>query len=222
MSVILEFTIAAEDFRLGQVLEGPPEMQFKLERIVPTGYMVMPFVWVTGDDHATFEENVRTNPMVKELLVLDKLGDSGLYRIEWNESPTNLIEAIAEADASALEARGNGDWLFRLRFNDHDKLSQFHNYVIDQGIPLHIDRTYTLSEATDHGHRFDLTQDQREALLLALHGGYFATPREMTLNDLADELGISRQALSSRIRRANEKVLRGTMLSSVADFDDAL
>lgn len=220
MSVILEFTIAPEDFRLGQVLEGPSEMQFELERIVPTGYMVMPFVWVTGDDQAAFEEHVRTNPAVKELLVLDKLGDSGLYRIEWEESPMNLIEAIAEADASVLEARGNGDWVFRLRFNNHDKLSQFHNSIIDQGIPLHIDRTYTLSEATDHGHRFDLTQDQREALLLALERGYFATPREMTLDDLADELGISRQALSSRIRRANEKVLRGALLSSVADFDD--
>lgn len=220
MSVILEFTIASEDFRLGRVLAGPSEMQFELERIVPTGLMVMPFVWVTGGDHAAFEENVRTNPLVKELLVLDKLGDSGLYRIEWEESPTNLIEAIAAADATVLEARGNVDWVFRLRFNDHDKLSQFHNFVIDQGMPLHIDRTYTLSEATDRGHRFDLTQDQREALLLALHRGYFATPREVGLADLADDLGITRQALSNRIRRANEKVLRGALLSSAADFDD--
>lgn len=40
MSVILEFTIAPEDFTLGQVLSGPSEMQFELEGLVPTGYMV--------------------------------------------------------------------------------------------------------------------------------------------------------------------------------------
>lgn len=222
MSVLLEFTIASEDFRLGQVLTGPPGMQFELERVVPTGHMVMPFVWATGDDHTTFEDSVRDNPAVEELLVLDKIGDSGLYRITWKESPTNLIKAIAAAEASVLQARGDGDWVFRLRFNDHDKLSQFHNYIIDQDVPLHIDRTYTLSEATDRGHRFDLTPEQREALLLALRQGYFATPRDVELDELADELDISRQAVSNRIRRGNEKVLRGVLLSSVTDFDDAL
>lgn len=220
MSVILEFTIASEAFRLGRVLSGPSEMRFELERIVPTGHMVMPFIWATGDDHERFEENVRTDPAVKELLVLDKLGESGLYRVEWNESPTDLIEAIARADASILQARGDGEWVFRLRFNNHDVLSQFHNYVIDQEMPLHIDRTYTLSEATERGHRFDLTSDQREALLLALQQGYFATPRDASLDELADELEITRQALSDRIRRGNEKVLHGVLLSSVSDFDD--
>lgn len=220
MSVILEFTIASEDFRLGQVLSGSPQMQFELERIVPTGNMVMPFIWVTGDSHTTFEENVQTNPAVKELLVLDKIDNSGLYRVEWTESPTDLIDAIAKAEATILHARGDGDWVFRVRFNNHDKLSQFHNYVIDQGIPLHIDRTYTLSEATDRGHRFDLTPEQREALLLALQQGYFATPREASLDELADDLGITRQALSKRIRQGNEKVLRKALLSSTANFED--
>lgn len=221
MSVILEFTVPAEDFRLGQVLSGATGMRFELERIVPTGNMVMPFLWVTGDAHATFEDHVRSNSAVEELLRLDELDDSWLYRIEWRESPTDLIGAIAEAEGSILEARGADEWVFRVRFNDHDRLSQFHDYVVDQELPLRIDRTYTLSEATDRGHRFDLTPDQREALLLALKRGYFATPREAELDELADELDITRQALSNRIRRGNEKVLRGALLSSITDFDDS-
>lgn len=223
MSVILEFTIASEDFRLGQVLSGPAQMQFELERIVPTGTMVMPFIWVASETHdafEVFEEHVRTNPAVKELLPLDKLDASGLYRVEWEQSPTDLIDAIARAEASILQARGEGDWVFRVRFNDHDRLSQFHNYVIEKELPIHIDRTYTLSEAADRSERFNLTPNQREALVLALHRGYFATPREVDLEELADGLGITRQALSNRIRRANEKVLRGALLSPVTDFDD--
>ncbi len=213
MSVILEFSLPATEFPLGEVLSGSP-MQLELERIVPTGEMVMPFVWASGDDHDAFAEMVRSHPNVRELLTLDRIGVSGLYRITWEDPPMDLIEGIASADGVVLEARGHKDWTFRVRFPDHDTLSTFHNYVMERGIPVHIDRTYTLTEAAGSDRRFGLSQKQREALLLALRTGYFETPSEMSLDTLADELGISRQALSNRIRRGNEKILRGVLLSS--------
>lgn len=109
-------------------------------------------------------------------------------------------------------------WEFRVRFPDHDKLSTFHNTIITEGIPIHIDRTYTLSQPTATGHPLGLTYEQREALVLALNRGYFASPSETSLADIADELGISRQAVSKRIRRGNETVLRKILLSSATDF----
>jgi predicted DNA binding protein len=214
MSVLLEFSIPATDFPLGEVLSGPPDMQVELERIVPTGDQIMPFVWATGEGHDDFADRVRSRASVRELLELDRIGESALFRIEWAEPPIDLIEGISRTDAVVLEARGDGNWSFRLRFPNHEKLSAFHNYVINHEIPIHIDRTYTLTETTEHGHRFDLSQEQREALVLALRNGYFETPSNANLDDLADELGISRQALSNRIRRANEKVLTAVLRSS--------
>lgn len=213
MSVILEFSIPATEFQLGEVFSGSP-MQIELERIVPTGDMIMPFVWATGDDHDAFAEMVRSRPNVREFIALDRLGESGLYRIEWEDPPMGLIDGIAEADGVVLEARGREDWTFRLRFPDHDDLSTFHSYVIENGIPIHIDRTYTLTEAAGVDRRFGLSSEQREALLRALQKGYFETPSEMSLDTLAGELGISRQALSTRIRRGNERILREVLLSS--------
>jgi predicted DNA binding protein len=219
MSVILEFSVASDEFLLGKVLSGPPEMKIELERVVPTGAMVMPFVWVTGEDHVAFEESVRDSPLVEELLALDRVEDSGLYRIAWKDDPTSLIEGITESEATVLEARGDGRWLFRLRFTDHDRLSQFHNFCIGNDITIHIERTYTFSEETDRRRRFGLSQEQREALVLALRRGYFATPSEVSLEELSSELGISRQAISNRIRRGNETVLETVLLSSVADTE---
>jgi predicted DNA binding protein len=46
---------------------------------------------------------------------------------------------------------------------------------------------------------------------LAVEEGYFATPKETSLSALADRLGISQQALSTRIRRGNERVLQATL-----------
>jgi predicted DNA binding protein len=216
MSVVVEFSIPATEFQLGEVLSGPPDVQLELERIVPTGDMVMPFVWATGDRLEEFAETVRSRSSVREFVELDRVGASGLFRIEWEELPIDLIEGISRSDSVVLEARGGDVWSFRLRFPDHEKLSTFHDYVVEHDVPVHITRTYTLSETAEYGHRFDLSPEQREALTLALRSGYFETPSEASLDELADELDISRQALSSRIRRANEKVLTEILLSSGA------
>lgn len=215
MSVVLEFTIAPEAFRLGEVLSGSG-MQFELERIVPTGGEVLPFVWVTGEGHDSFAEKIRSHGVVEELLVLDRLGDRGLYRIEWSESPTDLTEAIEAAGGSVVRAQGDDEWVFQVRFGDHDSLSGFHDDVRDRAIPIEIVRTFSLSAADDPVERFDLTPDQREALRLALRAGYFTTPRAVNLEELADEIDITRQAMSKRIRHGNEKILRG-VLPAVGD-----
>lgn len=216
VSVIVEFSIEGGAFQLGEVLSGPPDMRLELERIVPTGNQVMPFIWATGQNQAAFEEMVRTHPSVKELQVLDRIEDSALYRIEWEEAPTDLLEGIARTDAVILEARGDGRWSFRLRFPDHQRLSTFHDYLIDRGLHVDVERTYTLTESGEHGHQFDLTEAQRKALVLATERGYFDVPRGTTLDELADELGITRQALSERIRRGSRKLFDSTLRSSAS------
>ena len=221
MSVLLEFTVGAEQFKLGNELSAAGEMHFELERIVPTGNHVMPFVWVategdTEEDLPRFEARLRDSERVKELIALDRVRDGGLYRIEWEEDEDDLIVALAETEATVLEARGTDRWTFRVRFADHDHLTDFHNRLTDQGITVHIERTYTFSEESARRRDFGLSAEQREALVLALRRGYFATPSETGLDELADELGISKQAVSDRIRRGNEKILRPLLLSSAA------
>lgn len=216
MSVVLEFTIDAGAFTLGRVLSGTG-MRVELERVVPTGTQMFPFVWATGPNHETFEANVSAHPRVAECVVLDRVGDGGLYRVEWVDAPADLVDGIDASAASVLQARGNGTWAFRLRFRNHDDLSAFHDYCTDRNVPIRVERTSPFHRTGEDGRRFDLSRAQREALVLALRQGYFATPSEVTLDDLAAELGISRQALSKRIRRGNETVLRGVLLPAEGD-----
>jgi len=219
MSVILEFTIENDAFTLGEVLSGPPHMHIELERIVPTGNSTVPFLWVRGDDFEAFEENVTAHESVDEILALDKVADSTLYRVRWHGQHNDLIRGITEADGTILEGHADDRWYFRLRFPDHDALSRFHNYCTDRGIAIHIVRTYTETDRTETVKQFGLSQEQREALLVGLRRGYFDTPSQVSLDELADELDVSQQAMSDRIRRGTKQVLSEALLSSATDFE---
>lgn len=212
MSVILDFTVDNDQFRLGQVLSGPPSMNIELERIVPTGDAVMPFLWVEGDDYDAFDEKVLASTHVDELVELDNLEDSTLYRIRWNGTHNDIIQGISETGATILGAHNDSGWEFHIRFNDQDSLSQFHNYCSEQDIDIQILRTYTVTERTESHHMFDLTDEQREAIILGLREGYFDTPSEASLSELADELDITQQAVSKRIRRGEKQVLSDALL----------
>lgn len=219
MSVIVEFTVADEEFLLGEVLAEPPEMYIELERLVPTGSTVIPYLWVQGADYRAFEEKVVESEVVASFEALDRLEGWVLYRIEWTDAHPSLLKGIDATGGVILEAYGNGGWLFRLRFPDHDRVSQFYNFCTEQSIAIHIERSFTLTERTEIGHQFGLSQEQREALLLGLKHGYFDTPSRASLSELTGELGISEQALSNRIRRGNKRVLERALLSRTTDRD---
>ncbi len=59
-----------------------------------------------------------------------------------------------------------------------------------------------------------LTDTQQEALILAYERGYFESPRKITMAELGEELGISQQAVASRLRRGIKHVL-GRTLSTI-------
>lgn len=212
MSVIVEFTLADEDFLLGQVLRDPPDMYLELERLVPTGSALIPYLWVQSPDHETFEQRVSDSEHVVSFTALDRLEDWVLYRMEWKTGQQDILEGIEASEAAVLEAHGNGVWTFRLRFPDHDKVSQFYNYCMEQDIPINITRSHTLTERSDVAQQFDLSQQQREALVLALKRGYYETPSDVTMSELADELGITQQALSNRLRRGSKQVFEELLL----------
>ena len=219
MSVILEFTIENDEFTLGRVLSGPPAMEIELERIVPTENVVMPFLWVTGEAFDAFERKVIGHEYVHDILPLDRIEDSTLYRVDWHERQNDLIRGIAASDGTILEGYADERWHFRIRFIDHDALSSFHNYCTDHGITIHIVRTYTEVKRTESVKQFGLTEGQREALVLGLRNGYFDTPSQASLDDLAAELDVSQQALSDRIRRGTKRVLSEALLASAEDMN---
>jgi predicted DNA binding protein len=115
---------------------------------------------------------------------------------------------MVETNATILEAHGQDNWLFRIRFNDHESLSAFSDYCRRHEIRLNVRRVHNLTAEELNDAPFELTDEQREALELAVERGYFEVPRRATLSDLAGDLDVSQQAVSERLRRGTNKVMR--------------
>lgn len=52
-----------------------------------------------------------------------------------------------------------------------------------------------------------LTPLQRETLVFAIENGYYDEPRETDLEELSDALGVSKSAVSQRLRTAERKLI---------------
>lgn len=207
MSIIVEFTIDKEDLALGRALAEAGDVHIELEKIIPAENTIIPFFWVNNPDETALKVSATESEHVKNFVLLDTLGSQALYKVEWAGEYEDLLAGIVETEGTILEAAGTETWRFVLRFLDHDHVGQFYNYCTDHEIPIHIDRVYTLTEEELRGRMFELTNEQREAIVLALDRGYFTIPRGVQMQTLADELGISQQAFSERLWRGLEKML---------------
>lgn len=218
MSVAVEFTIPSDAFTLGQVLSADTEIEVSLEAIVPTDDDVLPFFWLEtsdADELESFEQTVREHPMVQQLTPLDRLDDGTLYRAKWKREPESLVAGIRETNGTVLSARGTSDrWTFTVRFEDHGDLTAFQNFLTEHGIRVHFDRITNQTETRPAAAAFDLTDQQREALVSAVSRGYFEVPRRANLSDVAADLDITRQAASELVRRGANTVLRKVLLEA--------
>jgi hypothetical protein len=219
MAVIVEFNLPAEAFPFGRSTHGDPEVRVSLERVIPIEQGRIPFVWATGEALDQFEQTLADSEIVAHVEALTRVGDNVLYAVEWYEDKEAFLNGLGDAGGTILEAHGDSTWSFTVRFKNHRDLTQFHQFYQTHDFPVYIDRVSSLEEpGTEYG--FGLTPAQREALTLAVENGYFAIPRETQLENLADELGISKQATSERVRRGAETVLRKALVGLVAaDFE---
>jgi predicted DNA binding protein len=213
MGVVLEFTISGETFAVGRALGSRPGAHIELERIVPTGDDYAPFFWVDGDgEESSLRDSVEASEHVENLTVLDTVGDRTLYRVTWTGEGEAFLKGIADSGGTVLEGKANGDWSFRVRFADRSDVAGFYDYCEAEGFDIGVDRVYPLTEETREEELPDVSDEQRKALLLALERGYFGDSRNVTTAELAEELGISQQAFSERLRRGNEAALQYMLL----------
>lgn len=212
--------IPAEEFALYDALSSLPGVEFEVERMVESGdEAAMPLIWVRGVDQGAIEEAFETDPSVREVTLLSTFEDEQLYRMGWVSEVELVLQMLTNANATITDAYGaDGRWKVRVLYPDRDSLQTTIEYCENEELTLDIEAIREL-EGEPAG-RYGLTADQFEALEAALEAGYYEIPRNIDQSDLAEQLGISHQALSERLRRATGALVEDALLVGAAPNHD--
>jgi len=188
---------------LETTLETHPDLTVEVEGIDAGRTVPLRLVfWTRGVPTADLDRTLAGDPTVSTKRNLTTVEGRTLYRTTHPaDLPTvSIYNAAIEHDAITLAAINDGDgWDVRFRIPDRDALSAFCRQCRELDVRVDVTSIRDRSEADCYG--FGLTQSQREILSLAWERGYFAVPRESSLTALAEELDISQQAASERLRR---------------------
>jgi len=213
MSVITEVRIAPDDFELGQLLDVDTASAIELETLVPSGDHSVPLFWVYEPVDDEFLDDVRRYPTVNSVTQVDAFDGRTLFRLDWDASQDDLFRCIMRNEGQILSATGTADgWDFELRFADREALSQYRTCCEDAHISLEVISVYNPTDP-GAGAWYGLSKPQRETLMLAVRMGYYDIPRGCTTEELAEELGISDQAVTERLRRAISTFTRHALLT---------
>ncbi|MHC3439922.1 helix-turn-helix domain-containing protein [Natrialbaceae archaeon A-gly3] len=216
MTTVVDLNVHATDTVMGSVFEDVPAATCDMEQAIASdGYRL----WITGAKRDAIDTALEGAPSVAEYSAILSGDERWLYDLEFAEDATNVFEVVADRRGTVLNASAaDGRWNIRARFNDREDVSRVYDRLVDQDVTVDLVRLTDLTEESlpEHG----LTPKQYETLLAAHEHGYFTIPRETSMQELADELGVSHQALSERLRRAY-RTLVTTELDDVEDVQAA-
>lgn len=215
MSIITDFTVPAAEFILAHSSAAVPDVRVEVERVVleSIGQMT-PYFWTSGGDLDAFEAALADDPTIRDVAVLETHDDKRFYRADWDHDDRGIVYAVSDAEATIMEAVGeHGQWELRLLFPDEAALSAFQDHCREHGLSFELVRIFKTEHPRAFG-KYDVTTEQREALVAAYEAGYFEVPRGATLAEVADRLGISQQAASARLRRGYANLVANAFVAT--------
>ncbi|MFC6767748.1 helix-turn-helix domain-containing protein [Natrinema soli] len=217
MTTIAELSLSTDEFALAETLQQLPALDVRVESVVAEGpTRTVPLVWFSNVGHDELENALESDPTVAEhRQLLENTEDGKLfYRLKYAADVESVCQCVYTDGGTVLDAQvTDGQWTLRLLFPHREELSDAVSAIEDCGVRVDIRRMVEAGQDEELETTAALTEPQQEAIAEAYRQGYYDVPREISLEELANELDISHQALSERLRRAN-RVLAGEQLDN--------
>ncbi len=222
MTLFAEIDIRCGALPLRDVAAAIPQATILLRMQYNHGRRPPFVVTVTHDDQPAVERAFENSEFVDQNVLLGIAGTTRRYKIEPARSEAEQLSrelddldglrALATADATIerIEVTPTG-WRQSGWFADRSTIKEFVSFW-NREAAISVQRLTPIAEAATAGN--GLTDPQHEALRVAYERGYFAVPRETTLEAIAAELDIAPSSCSERLRRAQKHLLETTIGTS--------
>jgi predicted DNA binding protein len=170
--------------------------------------------WIEASDFEEVERALAEDSTVADFKPIVEKGNRRTYQIEYTDEAALITPAVNRMGGIVRETESHTKgWNLRLEFRDHESLYQLHEYARENDIRLDMLDVRQQHEADD-GAGLGLTDAQVEALVCAHVHGFYDEPREISLEGLAEILGISQTAVSGRLRRGATRLIEEILIEN--------
>lgn len=173
----------------------------------------------SGPEMNAFEDGLDEDGTVSRWIPVGGTDTRRLYRVRLTQQASSTIRLDRWADGAAIfpsVERTERGWTVEAYVPTRAVLQQFRTNCESDGAGFELLRVAETEELGDTK-QFGLTDLQAETLLAALDRGYYSVPREANLEELAEPLGVSHQALSERLRRGVGSLIEQTVKDQWVD-----
>lgn len=198
---------------ISEVSSRYPDTLFRVLAAFPGDDHGVALLELTGPDVVDVLREMDADEAVVDLEPLERNDDSVLVQFETSEPL--LLWSLQEAGLPLeppLEIVG-GDATLEV-VAPHAKLSALREQLDAFGMDFDVGYLYESGDTERL-----LTPRQQELLSTAIESGYYDTPRECTLTDLAEELDTAKSTLSETLHRAEETAIK-QFASNLPQFAD--
>lgn len=184
------------------VSQDHADLSFQLLSAVMDSDRATETVVVSGGTTAECLSDIDSHPDVDAFEIIDQRKRSATVQLETIEAAVLSSTSRAKTPLT-YPATVNHGRLTATVIGTHSALSSLGDQLRAEG--LGFDVTYVQS---DHDISQVLTDRQGEVLRAAVKHGYYANPRECTLTDVADVLGIAKSSCSVTLQRAEGAIIQ--------------
>ncbi len=175
----------------------------------PTG-RTSTYLTVFGEDFDAFESALEIDDTVINPVRYERCSDHRVYRVTFPDSVIQFLPIAAAVEGRVRDVRSSRDgWTVTVRFPSRDALIEFNRRCRKKDVQVSVNNI----RGSDGGNisLLPLTRKQANLLAVAYNEGYFDVPRGISQEELAAKIGVSKSAVSQRLRRA----LTGLCQSSI-------
>ncbi len=197
----LELTLP-EDMWIGELTRQYSDATFEILAALPDKGDGVAMTEITSDSLDNLLEDMAAYDEVTSLDVLNQTENRALVQFE---TTLPLLILAARDSGVPLELPfnlSNGQAVWELKASS-DRLATLSNQLEQFGISFTVD--YVQYNVEDNPL---LTPAQQEIIQKALEMGYYDTPRQCSLTDLAEEMDRAKSTVSETMHRAEEKIIK--------------
>ena len=148
-----------------------------------------------------FETALSIDHTVSNPVLVDRYPNRRVYRMTVSDDVVEFVDKTADVGGRIIDRTSSPEgWLVTLRLPNRNALSTFNDRCRAHDISLNVSHLRIADDCEDGV--VALTPKQEDLLCVAYEEGYFDVPRGITQDELADRLGVSKSAISQRLRRA--------------------